>query len=171
MKAKAPRESFSQMTELVLPNDTNILGKLLGGRMLHYMDVVAALAAMRHSNRVCVTASVDSVSFHSSVDLGEIIILTAKVTRAFTSSMEVRIEVYAEDMQAGSSRKTNEAYYTFVAVDQGGRPIPVTPLAPETEEEQKEYDGAMARREMRLILAGKLKPEAAKHLHSTTLGK
>lgn len=162
---KTPRNSFSQMTELVLPNDTNILGKLLGGRLLHFMDVVAAMAAMRHSNRICVTASVDSVDFKSSVQLGEIIILEAWVTRAFNSSMEVRIDVHAEDLQTADRRKTNSAYYTFVAVDQAGRPIPVHPIQPETDLEKQEFEAALGRREIRLMLAGKLKPEDAKHTH------
>ncbi len=171
MKPKHPRESFSQMTELVLPNDTNILGKLLGGRMMHFMDVVAAMAAMRHSTRVCVTASVDFVNFDGGVQLGEFVILQAWVTRAFTSSMEVRIDVWAEDTGLGQRRRTNSAYFTFVAVDQNGRPIPVYPIVPETDEEKREYEEALGRREMRLVLSGKMKPEDAKNAHPMLMGK
>lgn len=165
MKKKPAQASFSQMTELVLPNDTNILGKLMGGRLLYYMDIVSAMAAKRHSGRVCVTASVDFVDFKSPVELGEFVELSAKVTRAFTTSMEVSITVMAENAQSGARRLTNTAYYTFVAIDQTGRPIPVTPLEPETDEEKADYEQALYRREMRLILAGKLKPEQSQFPH------
>jgi len=164
MKAKTPSDSFSQMTELVLPNDTNTLGNLMGGRLLHWMDIVAAIAASRHSNRVCVTASVDFVDFKSSILLGEIVILQAKVTRAFTTSMEVFIEVFAENMQTNERRLSNHAYYTFVAVDQTGRPIPVNPIEPQTDAEREAYTRADYRRELRFVLAGRIKPEDAKHV-------
>jgi len=164
MKSKTPAESESSMTEIVLPNDTNTLGNLMGGRLLHWMDIVTAIAAQRHSNRIVVTASVDFVDFRSPVALGEVVLLEAKVTRAFNTSMEVRVEVTAENLQSGEKRKCNTAYYTFVAVDQSGRPIPVNPLTPESEWELKHFDAALRRREMRLILAGKLKPDQATHL-------
>jgi acyl-CoA hydrolase len=162
--AKKPADSISRMTELVLPNDTNTLGNLMGGRLLHWMDIVSAIAASRHCNRVVVTASVDFVDFKSPIKLAEIVILEAKVTRVFNTSMEVRIEVWAEDMQANVRRYCNTAYYTFVAVDQTGRPIPVAPLAAETEEEKEMYDGALRRRELRLVFAKRIKPEEATHL-------
>jgi acyl-CoA hydrolase len=152
------------MNELVLPNDTNTLGNLMGGRLLHLMDVCAAVAAMRHSNRVCVTASVDSVDFQSAIRLGEVVVLEGVVNRAFTTSMEAEINVWAEDTTTGERRKCNRAYYTFVAVDQNGRPIPVPPLAPETDEERARYEGAARRRELRLILAGRLQLADAEHL-------
>lgn len=164
MKPKTPGESYSSMTEIVLPNDTNTLGNLMGGRLLHWMDIVTAIAASRHSNRVVVTASVDFVDFRSPVALGEVVLLEARVTRAFTTSMEVRVEVTAENLQSGLKRKCNTAYYTFVAVDQQGRPIPVNPIEAATEEEKKLYDSALRRREMRLVLSGKMKPEQAEHL-------
>jgi acyl-CoA hydrolase len=164
MKAKKPEESFSSMTEIVLPNDTNTLGNLMGGRLLHWMDIVTAIAASRHSNRVVVTASVDFVDFRSPVALGEVVLLEARVTRAFTTSMEVRVDVTAENLQSGLKRKCNTAYYTFVAVDQQGRPIPVNPIETNSEDEKKLYDSALRRREMRLVLSGKLKPEQAEHL-------
>lgn len=152
------------MTELVLPNDTNTLGNLMGGRLLHWMDIVSAIASARHCNRVVVTASVDFVDFKSPIRLGEIVDLKAKVTRAFTTSMEVKIEVWAENMQSGERRYCNTAYYTFVAVDQTGNPIPVATIEPETEEEKEAFDSALRRRELRLVSAGRMKPEEATQL-------
>lgn len=165
MKSKPPRASFSQMTELVLPNDTNTLGNLMGGRLLHYMDIVSAISASRHANRVVVTVSVDAVEFQSPVKLGEILVMEAKVTRAFSTSMEVKIRVFAENMQTGERRASNIAYYTFVAVDQVGKPIPVYAIEPETDEEREDYENAEARREFRLVQSGKIRPEDCKHVH------
>lgn len=164
MKKKTPKESLANMTELVLPNDTNTLGNLMGGRLLHWMDIVAAISSARHCNRVVVTASVDFVDFESPIHLGEIVLLEAKVTRAFTTSMEVKIEVHAENMQSGTKRYCNGAFYTFVAVDQSGRPIPVVAVEPQSDEELELYEGAMRRRELRLISAKRMKPEDATHL-------
>ena len=144
------------MNELVLPNDTNTLGNLMGGRLLHFMDVCAAIAAQRHSNRTVVTASVDNVDFRSAIKLGEVVLLEAVVNRAFTTSMEVEIDVWAEDTSTGERRKCNRAFYTFVAVDQSARPIPVVPIEPETEDEHERYEGAARRRELRLVLSGRL---------------
>ena len=144
------------MNELVLPNDTNTLGNLMGGRLLHLMDVCAAIAAQRHSNRTVVTASVDSVDFRSPIRLGEVVVLEATVNRAFTTSMEVQIDVWAEDTASGTQRRCNRAYYTFVAVDQSARPIPVVALAPETDDERERFEAAARRRELRLVLAGRL---------------
>ncbi|MBX3101415.1 MAG: acyl-CoA thioesterase [Bacteroidetes bacterium] len=159
MKTKTPRESYTEITEMVLPNDTNPLGNLMGGQLLHLMDIAAAIAAGRHSNRVCVTASVDFVDFKGPIKLGEVVIISASVTRAFTTSMEVKLWVFAENTLTGVRRECNSAYYTFVAVDQGGQPIPVNKLKPETPEEQELYEGALRRRELRLILAGRRSPE------------
>lgn len=152
------------MTEMVLPNDTNTLGNLMGGRLLHLMDIVSAISAAKHCNRVVVTASVDFVDFKSAIRLGEILELQAKVTRAFTTSMEVRIDVWAESLQSGDRRKSNVAYYTFVAVDQTGNPIPVAQVEPETDDEKELYESAIRRRELRLVSAGRMKPEDAVHL-------
>ena len=157
------------MTELGLPNDTNTLGNLMGGRLLHWMDIVSAISAAKHCNRVVVTASVDFVDFKSPIGLGEIVLLEAKVTRAFNTSMEVRIEVWAENMQSGDKRYCNSAYYTFVAVDQSGRPIPVHKIHPQSEDENEMYEGAIRRRELRLVQAGRMKPEDAKHLREIFL--
>ncbi len=163
-KSKTPKESYSILTELILPNDTNTLGNLMGGRLLHWMDIAAAIAAHRHCGRVVVTASVNNVSFNQPIRLGEIVTLEAKVSRAFTSSMEVFIDVWVENNNTGEKKKCNEAIYTFVAVDQLGNPINVPHLTPETEDEKKRYDGALRRRQLSLILAGKMKPEEATEL-------
>lgn len=152
------------MTELVLPNDTNTLHNLMGGRMMHLMDIAAAIAAQKHSNRIVVTASVDNVSFRDPIRLGHVVTLEAQVTRAFSSSMEVHIDVWAEDIPSGTKLKTNEAFFTFVAVDQSGRPIDVPEALPETPEEIALYDGALRRRQLRLVLAGRMKPGEASEL-------
>ncbi len=152
------------MTEMVLPNDTNTLGNLMGGRLLYYMDIAAAIAAQKHSNRIVVTASVDNVSFAEAVRLGNIVTLKAQVTRSFSSSMEVYIEVWAEDIPAGVRVSTNSAFYTFVAVDQTGRPIEVPGVVPETDEEKDRYASALRRRQLRLVLAGRMKPQDATEL-------
>lgn len=168
-KKKTPTASFASMTELVFPNDTNTLGNLMGGRLLHWMDIVSAISSARHCNRVVVTVSVDFVDFKSPIKLGEIVVLESKVTRAFNTSMEVRIDVWGENMQSGEKRYCNSAFYTFVAVDQSGRPIPVSKVEPETPEEKEMYDGAMRRRELRLIMAGRMKPEDATHVRKIFL--
>ena len=162
--SKLPSASVCRMNELVLPNDTNTLGNLMGGRLLHFMDVCAAIAAQRHSNRTVVTAAVDSVDFKSAIRLGEVVVLEAVVTRAFTTSMEVQIDVSAEETSTGTRRGSNRAYYTFVAVDQSGRPIPVPALTPETDDERERYEGAARRRELRLVLSGRLTLADADHL-------
>lgn len=164
MKAKTPSESACVTTEIVLPNDTNTLGNLMGGKLLHWMDVCAAIAAHRHCSRVVVTASVNNVAFNQPIRLGEIVTLTAKVSRAFTSSMEVFIEVWVEDNVSNLKKKCNEAIYTFVAVDQVGNPINVPPIVPESDEEKARFDGALRRRQLSLILAGKMKPAEATEL-------
>jgi acyl-CoA hydrolase len=128
------------------------------------MDIAAAIAAQKHSNRIVVTASVDNVSFAEAVKLGNIVTLKAQVTRSFSSSMEVYIEVWAEDIPAGVRVSTNSAFYTFVAVDQTGRPIEVPGVVPETDEEKDRYDSALRRRQLRLVLAGRMKPQDATEL-------
>ena len=154
------------MTEMVLPNDTNTLNNLMGGRLLHFMDIAAAIAAQKHSNRVVVTASVDNVSFAEPIRLGNIVTMKAQVTRAFSSSMEVFIEVWAEDIPAGVRVSTNSAFYTFVAVDQSGRPIEVPPVIAETDDEKSRYESALRRRQLRLVLAGRMKPQEASELRA-----
>ena len=165
-KKKHPRESFVSMTELVLPNDTNTLNNLMGGRLMHWMDVVSAISAQKHSNRIVVTASVDNISFRHPIRLGNVVTLKARVTRAFNSSMEVRIDVEAENIPSETKTESNSAYFTFVAVDHEGRPTDVPEVEPETEAERALYDGALRRRQLRLILAGRMKPQDAKELKS-----
>ena len=165
-KKKFPHESAVSMTELVLPNDTNTLNNLMGGRLMHWMDIVSAISAQKHSNRIVVTASVDNISFKQPIRLGNVVTLKARVTRAFNSSMEVRIDVKAEDIPSNTVTESNSAFFTFVAVDQLGRPIDVPEVEPETAEEKEFYDGALRRRQLRLILAGRMKPSEAKELKS-----
>lgn len=161
MRTKKISETFVTRTELVLPNDTNTLGNLMGGKLMHWMDIITAISAQKCSNRIVVTASVDFVEFKSPIKLGEIVVLEAKVTRVFNSSMEVKVDVWAENLQTEDRRKSNSAYFTFVAVDQSGNPIPVTQVIPETEEEKSLFESAMARREMRLLLAGRIQAKEA----------
>ena len=143
------------MNELVLPNDTNTLNNLMGGRLLHWMDIAAAISAQKHCNRIVVTASVDNVSFKHPIKLGDVITIEAKVSRAFTTSLEVRLDVWAENIPSGTRIKSNEAYYTFVALDQNGRTIPIPELIPNTEEDLVLFEGALRRRQLRLILGAK----------------
>lgn len=168
---KKPADSYTTMTELVLPNDTNTLNNLMGGRLLHWMDIVAAIAAQKHSNSIVVTASVDGVSFKESIRLGDVVTLDAYVTRAFNTSMEVYIEVYAHNIPKGERYKCNDAYYTFVAIDSRHRPVAVPVLEPETEAQKQKYEGALRRRQVRLVMAGKLKPEDAVELKAYLFDK
>ncbi len=154
------------MTELVLPNDTNTLNNLMGGRLMHWMDIGAAIASQRHSNRIVVTASVDNISFGKPIRLGDVVTLTASISRAFNSSMEVYINVKSENIPGGKSEVTHSAFFTFVAVDQGGRPIDVPDVVPETDEEKELYAGALRRRQLRLILAKRMDPNDATELKS-----
>ena len=164
MKSKTAKESFALTTKIVLPNDTNVLGNLFGGRLLAWMDEIASVSAHRHCKRVVVTASVNNVSFNKPIRLGDFVIIESKVSRAFSTSMEVFVDVYVEDQLTGIRTKSNEAIYTFVAVDQNASPIEVPALTPESEEEKKRYTSALRRRELSLILAGKMKPDAAPEL-------
>lgn len=157
-------ESLVVMTELVLPNDTNNFGNLMGGRLMYWMDIAAALAAMKHCAAPVVTASVDNISFETPIKIGNVVHIEAKVTRAFNSSMEVHMNVWGEDAIQQYRYKSNEAYYTFVALDPNGKSRKINPLIPETAEEIKLFDGALRRRQIRLILGGKMKPEDAEEL-------
>lgn len=164
MQTKKSAESFTQMTEIVLPNDTNVFGNLMGGRLMYWMDIAAAIAAQRHCNAPVVTASVDNISFENPVKLGNTVHIEAKVTRAFNSSMEIHLDVWGEDFTQQYKYKSNEAYYTFVALDPNRRPRPVPQLEAETEKEKKLFEGALRRRQIRLILGGKMKPDEALEL-------
>jgi acyl-CoA hydrolase len=171
MKTKTPKESYTISTQIVLPNDTNVLGNLMGGRLLHWMDVTAAISAHRHCKRVVVTASVNHVSFERPIKLGDYVTIEAKVSRAFNTSMEVFIDVFVEDNRTGKKVKSNDATYVFVAVDQLGRPIEIPQLTPESEEEKQRFDTALIRKQLSLLLAGKLKPNEAPELRQLFLEK
>ncbi len=164
MKTKTAESTKAIMTEIVLPNDTNTLGNLMGGRLLHLMDICSAISSHRCCNRTVVTASVNNVSFTHPIKLGDIITLESKVTRSFNSSMEVFIQVFVEDHRTGEKTLSNNAHYTFVAVDQIGTPIEVPQVVPETADEKKAFEGALRRRQLSLILAGKMKPGDATEL-------
>ena len=161
---KKASESVVVMTELVLPNDTNTFGNLMGGRLMYWMDIASALAAMKHSGAPVVTASVDNISFKNPIKLGNVVHIEAKVTRAFTTSMEVHIKVWGEDVIQQHKYKSNEAYFTFVALDSASKPQQVNQLIAETAGEKELYEGALRRRQLRLVLGGKMKPEDAQEL-------
>ena len=164
MTHKYARETANTMTELVLPNDTNTLINLMGGRLMHWMDIAAAISAMRLCNSPVVTASVDNVSFHHPIKLGNILTIESKVTRAFNSSMEVYLKVTGEDLQQQTKYLSNEAYFTFVSLTTDGTPSKVPELIPETEDEKERFNGALRRRQLRLILGGKMKVDDAAEL-------
>lgn len=164
LKSKTPGESLTINTEVVLPNDTNHVGNLFGGKLMQWMDITAAICAGRHCKRVVVTAGINNVSFNTPIKQNSVVTLEAKVSRAFTSSMEVFIDVFIEDPVTGQKTKSNEAIFTFVAIDQNGAPLHVPPITPETEEEKHRYEGALRRRQLSLILAGRMKPSEANEL-------
>lgn len=148
---KNVKDSVITMTELVLPNHTNQLGNLLGGQLMHWIDICAALSSSKHANRVCVTASVDRIDFHKPIRLGDVVILHASVNRVFNTSMEVGVKIYAENHIKGTKIHTNSAYLTFVSVDENAKPVKSAEIKPETEEEIRRFDEALQRREKRLL--------------------
>jgi acyl-CoA hydrolase len=162
--SKPVSASRAVVNEIVLPNDTNSLGNMMGGRLLHLMDKCAAISAQRHANRVCVTASVDNVEFQAPIHEGEIVVIESQVNRTFRTSMEVELNVRAENPREGTERMCNRAFYTFVAIDESKSPVPVPPVEPQTEAEHSRYEAAAKRREVRLVLAGRLDLEDAEHL-------
>lgn len=164
MEAKTPKDSKTVMTDLVLPSETNPLNNLFGGELLARMDRAASIAARRHSRRIVVTASINHVAFNRAVPLGSVVTVVAKVSRAFNSSMEVYIDVLIDDRESGQKTKVNEAIYTFVAMDETGNPVKVPVLNPETKEELIRFDGALRRKQLSLVLAGKMKPNDATEL-------
>jgi acyl-CoA hydrolase len=164
MTNKTPAESKAILTEIVLPNDTNNLDNLMGGRLLYWMDITASITAQRHCNRTSVTASVNNVSFNQPIPRGSIVTIEGKISRSFNSSMEIFLDVWAEDSISGEKTKCNEAIYTFVAVNNMGRPVKVPGVSAETELEKTRYDGALRRRQLALILSGKMKAADATEL-------
>ncbi len=166
MKSVKAKNTFASATHIVLPNNTNTLGNLMGGQLLNWLDVIGAISAHRHCRRVVVTASVGKVAFQKPIKLGDIVTLEAQVSRAFTSSMEVIMDVWVEDHITGEKKRHNEATYTFVAVDQIGRPIEVPELIPESKQEKDRFVGALRRRQLNLIMAGKMAASEATELKS-----
>lgn len=164
MVAKNPKDSKTTITDLVLPSETNPIGNMFGGELLARMDRAASIAARRHSRRIVVTASVNHVAFNKMIPLGSVVTVEAKVSRAFKSSMEVFMDVWIEDRESGMRTKANEGIYIFVAVDEMGHPVSVPELIPETDLEKERYDAALRRKQLSLVLAGKLPPNEATEL-------
>lgn len=164
MQPKSPEESRTIMTDLVLPSETNPLNNLFGGELLARMDRAASIAARRHSRRIVVTASVNHVAFNKAVPLGSVVTVEAAVSRAFKTSMEIFLDVWVEDRESGTRSKANEAIYTFVAVDETGSPVQIPPLEPETDLEKQRFAAALRRKQLSLVLAGKMKPAEATEL-------
>ncbi len=164
MQSKHPSESRTIMTDLVLPSETNPLNNLFGGELLARMDRAASIAARRHSRRIVVTASVNNVAFNKAIPLGSVVTVEAAVSRAFKSSMEIYIDVWIEDRESGKRSKANEAIYTFVAVDETGTPVQIPALEPESDLEKERFAAALRRKQLSLVLAGKMKPKDATEL-------
>ncbi|MCG2430050.1 acyl-CoA thioesterase [Aequorivita xiaoshiensis] len=166
MQPKKAKESLTIYTDMVLPSETNPIGNMFGGELLARMDRAASIAARRHSRRIVVTASVNHVAFNKMIPLGSVVTVEAKVSRAFKSSMEVYMDVFIEDRESGEKSLSNEAIYTFVAVDEMGHPVRVPELIPETELEKERFAAALRRKQLSLVLAGKMKPKDAIELKS-----
>jgi len=165
MKAKKVADSKTVMTEMIMPNDTNPIHNLMGGNLMRWMDVAAGICAGRHCESYVVTVSVDHVSFQKPIPLGDVITLQCSVTRAFSTSVEVYVEVFSADIKGGNMRRCNDAYFTFVAVDdESKRPREVPQVLPLTAEQEKRYEEALRRRQMRLLLAGRIKADEASEL-------
>lgn len=166
MQTKTAKESLTIYTDMVLPSETNPIGNMFGGELLARMDRAASIAARRHSRRIVVTASVNHVAFSKMIPLGSVVTVEAKVSRAFSSSMEVFMDVFIEDRESGERSLSNEAIYTFVAVDGSGVPVRVPELVPETELEKQRFEAALRRKQLSLVLAGKMKPKDATELRA-----
>ncbi|MDO7172195.1 acyl-CoA thioesterase [Mariniflexile sp. AS56] len=164
MQIKTPEQSKTILTDMVLPGETNPLNNLFGGELLARMDRAASIAARRHSRRIVVTASVNHVAFNKAVPLGSVVTVEAKVSRAFKTSMEVFIDVWIEDRESGERTKANEGIYTFVAVSETGSPIAVPEILPETDLEKERFVAALRRKQLSLLLSGKIKPSEAVEL-------
>lgn len=164
MQPKTPKESLTILTDIVLPGETNPLNNLFGGELLARMDRAASIAARRHSRRICVTASVNNVAFNKSIPLGSVVTIEAKVSRTFRTSMEIFLDVWIEDRESGTRQKANEAIYTFVAVNEMGAPVEIAAIVPETDEEKSRFDAALRRKQLSLVLAGKMLPAEATEL-------
>lgn len=164
MKAKTSSSSLAITTDIILPSDTNALNGLFGGELLARVDRICCISAQRHSHSICVTVAVNNVSFGKVIPLGSMMTIEAKVSRSFSSSMEVIADVFLEDRNSGEKTKVNEAIYTFVAVDNSGKPIAVPEVIPETNLEKERFKSALRRRQLSLLVAGKIKPDEATEL-------
>lgn len=167
MEPKTPQDSLTVLTDVVLPGETNVLNHMFGGELLARMDRAGSIAAGRHARNIVVTASVNHVSFTKAIPIGSVVTVEAKVSRAFSSSVEVYIDVWIEDKKSGERTKANEATYIFVAVNEkDGKPVPVPvpPVVPETELEKQRFDGALRRKQLSLLLAGRITPDKATEL-------
>lgn len=164
MHIKTSKDSLTVVTDLVLPGETNPLNNLFGGELLARMDRTCSIAARRHCSRIVVTASVNHVAFNKAVPVGSVLTIEAKVSRAFKSSMEVYADVWIEDRESGEKTKVNEAIYTFVAVDRTNTPVKVPEVNPETALEKERYDGALRRKQLSLVLSGRMEPKDAHEL-------
>lgn len=164
MKTKTPMQSRTILTDMVLPSETNPIGNMFGGELLARMDRAASISARRHSRRIVATVSVNNVAFNKMIPVGSVVTIEAKVSRAFNSSMEIYMDVWLEDRESGIRSKSNEAIYTFVAVDETGRPVTVPELVPETKLEKDRFDAALRRKQLSLVLAGKMIPSDATEL-------
>ena len=165
-KKIATQSTKISMSEMAMPNDTNNLNTLFGGKLMYWMDMAAAICAHKHTNNVVVTASVDNITFKAPIHKGDIVTLNAFITRVFNSSMEIFIEVTAQNSNKKEKIESNTAFFTFVALNQKGKPVKVNEIYPENKNDKKLFDGALRRRQLRLILAGKMKPEDAGELKS-----
>ena len=169
MTAKNASESLTILTDMVLPGETNQLNNLFGGELLARMDRAASISARRHSRRITVTASVNHVAFNRAIALGSVVTVEAKVSRSFRTSMEIFIDVWIEDRESGLRTKANEAIYTFVAVDESGVPVAVPEVIPETDLEKERFEAALRRKQLSLVLAGKMKAQDATELRALFL--
>lgn len=161
---KKPSESLNIQTELIMPGHTNPLGNLMGGNLLSWMDVACGISALKHSGKICVTAGVDNVSFKLPIKVGDVVVIKSFVSRAFNTSMEVYCEVTIQNYAEGKEKLSHSAFFTFVCLDGQGKVVGVPQIQPESEEENKLYQSAVRRREVRLLLAGKIKADEAPHL-------
>jgi len=164
MKLKTPKDSLTILTDIVLPGETNPLDNLFGGELLARMDRASSIAARRHSRRIVVTAAVNHVAFSKAVPVGSVISIEAKVSRVFNTSMEIFIDVWIEDRETGIRSKANEAIYTFVAVDTTNTPVKIEQIEPETDLEKERFAGALRRKQLSLVLSGRMKPKDATEL-------
>lgn len=165
MESKRPTDSLTIMNEMVLPNDTNTLNNLMGGRLLHWMDICSAMTAQKHAQAICVTAAVNNVSFNFPIKLGDVVTLQSKVVRAFNTSMEVYIEVWKQNLIIDEQKvKCNEAFYTFVAINQEGHTVKVPHIIPLSMEEKELYEYALLRKQLKLLSSGKVTLEDAPEL-------